>query len=51
MDVKLQKIKEEEQLTHAPDFWSDPKRAEQILKSIKQKKNWTDAFNAVYTCV
>ncbi len=51
MDVKLQKIKEEEQLTHAPDFWSDPKRAEQILKSIKQKKNWTDAFAQVNTCV
>ncbi len=51
MDVKLQKIKEEEQLTHAPDFWSDPKRAEQILKSIKLKKNWTDAFAHVNTCV
>lgn len=47
MDVKLLKIQEEEQLTHAPDFWNDPKRAEQILKSIKQKKNWTDAFQSV----
>lgn len=47
MDVKLLKIKEEEQLTHAPDFWNDAKRAEQILKNIKLKKNWTDAFKQV----
>ncbi len=47
MDVKLLKIKEEEQLTHAPDFWNDAKRAEQILKTIKLKKNWTDAFKKV----
>jgi len=31
-------------LTHAPDFWSDSKRAETILKSIQQKKTWTEAF-------
>lgn len=47
MDVKLLKIKEEEQLTHAPDFWNDAKRAEQILKNINLKKNWTDAFKQV----
>lgn len=51
MDVKLLKIQEEEQLTHAPDFWNDPKRAEQILKSIKQKRNWTDAYKQVNTSV
>ncbi len=31
-------------MTHAPDFWSDSKRAETILKSIQQKKTWTEAF-------
>jgi peptide chain release factor 2 len=51
VDVKLLKIQEEEQLTHAPDFWNDPKRAEQILKSIKQKRNWTDAYKQVNTSV
>lgn len=30
-----------------PDFWDDPKKAEQILKSIRDKKNWTDAFEEV----
>lgn len=32
-------------------FWDDPKRAEQILKSIKQKKVWTDAYQAAETAV
>lgn len=31
-------------MTHAPDFWDDPKRAEKILKEIQQKKNWTSPF-------
>ena len=34
-----------------PSFWDDPKRAEQILKSIKQKKIWTDAYQAAETAV
>ncbi len=32
-------------------FWDDPKRAEQILKSIKQKKIWTDAYQAAENAV
>ena len=32
-------------------FWDDPKRAEQILKSIKQKKVWTDAYQAAENAV
>lgn len=43
--AKLLKIREEEQLTHSPDFWHDPKRAETILKGIQQKKNWTQPYN------
>jgi peptide chain release factor 2 len=31
-------------LSHAPDFWNDPKKAEQLLKGIKLKKNWTEAY-------
>lgn len=34
-----------------PSFWDDPKRAEQILKSIKQKKIWTDAYQAAENAV
>lgn len=38
-------IEEDEECTHAPDFWDDPKKAEVLLKTIQDKKRWTDAFN------
>ena len=38
MDRKLVEIEEEEEKTLAPDFWDDPKKAEQQLKLIKDKK-------------
>ncbi len=37
-------IEEEEEKTHAPDFWDDPKKAETTLKTIKDKKRWTESF-------
>lgn len=33
-------------MSHEPGFWDDPKAAEKILKEIKAKKVWTDAFLA-----
>ena len=44
IDRKLQLIKEEEALTHAADFWNDPKKAEIVLKGINQKKKWTQPY-------
>lgn len=41
----------EEQLTHAPDFWNDPKRAERILKQIKEKKTWTEQYKSTESAV
>jgi peptide chain release factor 2 len=41
----LIEIEEDEECTHAPDFWDDPKKAELLLKTIQDKKRWTDAFN------
>ncbi|MCC6720992.1 MAG: peptide chain release factor 2 [Bacteroidia bacterium] len=38
-------IQDEEQQTHAPDFWDDPKKAEKFLKNIRSKKIWVDAWN------
>lgn len=38
-------IEEDEERTQAPDFWDDPKKAEVLLKTIQDKKRWTDAFN------
>jgi peptide chain release factor 2 len=40
----LQAISQEERLTHAADFWNDPKKAEQVLKGINLKKKWTQPF-------
>jgi peptide chain release factor 2 len=47
VDGKLAAIAKEEEQTHGADFWNDPKKAEQVLKSIKLKKIWTEAFAAV----
>ena len=44
MDTKLELIAEEEKITLADGFWNDPKKAEIVLKSIQEKKSWTNAF-------
>ncbi len=44
IDKKLELIAEEEKITHESDFWNDSKKAETVLKSIRDKKVWTDAF-------
>lgn len=44
IDEKLTFISEEEEKSHAPGFWDNPKQAEQVLKGIKIKKIWTEAF-------
>jgi peptide chain release factor 2 len=31
-------------LTHNPTFWDDPKKAELTLKSIKDKRSWTNSY-------
>jgi peptide chain release factor 2 len=37
-------IEEAEEKTQSPDFWADPKKAEQHLRQIKDKKRWTNAY-------
>lgn len=37
-------IDEDEQKTQDPNFWNNPKKAELLLKQIKEKKSWTDKF-------
>ena len=48
---RLNSIKEEEELTHQQDFWNEPKKAEEILKSIQGKKIWTNRFQNVQSGV
>lgn len=44
-------IQEEELKTQDPTFWDNPKEAEALLKKIKQKKLWTEAFQKTKTMV
>lgn len=37
-------IAEDEKHTQDPGFWDDPKKAELVMKQIRNKKMWTDAF-------
>lgn len=47
MDRKSIEIQNEEEKTQAPEFWNDPKQAEEILKIIKQKKSWIESYDQV----
>jgi peptide chain release factor 2 len=38
-------------VTHAPGFWNDPKKAEEVMKEISSVKRWTAAFDYVNTAV
>ena len=51
IDNKLIRIEEEEEKTHEPDFWDDPKAAEKQLKLVAGLKEWTNSFNKVETQV
>jgi len=49
IDNKLSLIQEHEKKTQSPDFWDDPKEAENHLKKIKKLKLWTEAYEEVST--
>lgn len=49
MDGKSILIEEEEQRTQDPDFWNDPKKAEEQLKKIARLKSWVTAYADVKT--
>lgn len=44
-------IQEEELKSQDPNFWDDPKKAEALLKKIKQKKVWTKAYYETETLI
>ena len=51
IEKKRMLIEDEEGLTHDPNFWDDPKKAESILKNIRSKKIWVDAYELVETAI
>jgi peptide chain release factor 2 len=46
-DRKIVEVQDEENITHQADFWNNSKQAEAILKNIRTKKIWTDAYERV----
>ncbi|HRX10052.1 MAG TPA: peptide chain release factor 2 [Draconibacterium sp.] len=46
-DAKLIQLQEEELKTQDPDFWNNPKEAEEQMKKVRSVKVWTDGFDAV----
>jgi len=51
VDGKTIQIEEEEQGTHDPDFWNNPKSAEEQLRKIARLKSWVEGYNDVKTAV
>jgi len=51
VDGKNIQIEEEEQRTQDPDFWNNPKSAEEQLRKIARLKSWVEGYNSVHTAV
>ncbi|MFW5709849.1 MAG: peptide chain release factor 2 [Bacteroidota bacterium] len=51
IDGKKIRTEEEEQKTQAPDFWDDPKQAENQLKAISRLKQWTESYDQINTAL
>ncbi len=49
IDEKQMEWEEEDLRTQAPDFWEDPKRAEEQMKKVKGIKAWLDSYAEVRT--
>src|SRR5574344_1873836 len=49
IDKKKIEFEEEALRTQAPDFWDDPKRAEEQMKKVKAIKKWLDGYQEVKT--
>jgi len=51
VDAKSIQIEEEELKTQDPDFWNDPKAAEEQLRKIARLKSWVEGYAEVKTAV
>lgn len=49
IDKKKIELEEEELRTQAPDFWDDPKRAQEQMKKVKGIQRWVDGYKEVRT--
>ena len=51
VDRKRIQLEEEELRTQVPNFWDDPKKAEEQLKKNASLKSWITAFDAIYSSI
>lgn len=47
IDQKQVEFEEEQLRTQAPDFWEDPKRAQEQMKKVKGIQKWLDGYKEV----
>ncbi len=47
----MREIAEEEEQTQLEGFWDDPKKAEKVMKAIRNKKVWTDGYDKVQSLI
>lgn len=51
IEDKRQCVHEEDLRTQDPTFWDDPKKAEEILKQLRELKYWVETYDGlVYKC-
>lgn len=50
IDAKKIEYEEEQLRTQAPDFWDDPKRAQEQMKKVKGLEKWINGYKDVRTC-
>ena len=51
VEQKRMEIAEDEKLTQDPEFWNDSKAAEKVMKRMRTKKSWVDAYDACGSAV
>lgn len=49
IEQKKIEIQEDELKTQDPEFWNDPKKAEAVVKKLKGKKSWVNAYESCQT--
>ncbi len=49
IDQKLVEISNEEEKASNPDFWNNPRKAEVLMKSLREKKTWVEDYNTLIT--
>ena len=50
IDQKKVEFEEEQLRTQAPDFWEDPKYAQEQMKKVKEIQKWLDGYKNVRLC-